>query len=80
MQRSQKICAFIEAYRIIPKDIKVVRPTRYVREPDGITAACRVTTRIRSSTRVVQALLWMALEVAERSGLVTVHDGGNSLD
>lgn len=31
MKRSQKICAFIEAYRIIQKDIKVVRPTRYVR-------------------------------------------------
>jgi hypothetical protein len=53
---------------------------RYVREPDAITVACRVTTRIRASTRALQALLWMALEVAERSGLVTVYDGSNSLD
>jgi hypothetical protein len=53
---------------------------RYVREPDAITVACRVTTRIRASTRALQALLWLALEVAERSGLVTVYDGSNSLD
>ena len=53
---------------------------RYDREPDAITAACRVTTRTRSSIRVFQALLWMDLEVAERSGLVTVYDGVNSLD
>ena len=56
------------------------QPTRYVKEPDAITVACRVTTLTRSSTRVLQALLWMALEVAERSGLVSVYDGSNSLD
>ena len=54
--------------------------TRYVKEPDAITVVCRVTTRIRSSIRALQALLWMALEVAERGGLVTVYDGVNSLD
>ena len=53
---------------------------RYVREPDAITVASRVTTHIRSSTRALQALLWMALEVAGRSGLVTLYDGSNSLD
>ena len=42
--------------------------------------AWRVTKLIKSSTRTLQALLWMALEVAERSGLVTVYDGSNSLD
>ena len=39
MKSGQKICAFIEAYPIIPEDIKVVRPMRYVREPDAITVA-----------------------------------------
>ena len=39
-----------------------------------------VTTLIKSSARALQVLLWMALEVAERSGLVTVYDGSNSLD
>jgi len=67
MKRSQKICAFIEAYRIISKDIKVVRPMRYVREPDAITVASRVTTHIRSSTRALQALLWMVLVLARES-------------
>ena len=51
MKRGQKICAFIEAYRIISKDIKVVQPMRYVREPDVITAASKVTTRIRTFMR-----------------------------
>jgi hypothetical protein len=39
MKSGQKICAFIEAYPIIPEDIKVVRPTRYVRGPDATTVA-----------------------------------------
>ena len=47
MKRGQKICAFIEAYRIISKDIKAVQPMRYVREPDVITAEPKATTRIR---------------------------------
>jgi hypothetical protein len=37
MKRGQKICAFIGAYCIIPEGIQVVRPMRYVREPDAIT-------------------------------------------
>ena len=41
--------------------------SRYVREPDAITVARRVTTRIRSSTRAAQALLWMALVFARES-------------
>jgi len=39
MKRGQKRCAFIEAYRIIPKDTKVVQPIRYDGEPDAITVA-----------------------------------------
>ena len=42
--------------------------------------AWRVTKLIKSFTRALKALLWMALEVAERSGLVSVYDGSNSLD
>ena len=37
------------------------RPTRYVREPDVITAALRVTTRIKSFMRVTLMLRWMVL-------------------
>jgi hypothetical protein len=39
---------------------------RYVREPDAITAALRVTTRIRSSTRVTLMLRWMGLRKTSR--------------
>jgi len=37
------------------------QPMRYVREPDAITVAWRVTTRIRSFTRVTLILRWMGL-------------------
>jgi len=41
----------------------IPQPARYVREPDATTSEWRVTTRIRLSTRALQALLWMALEL-----------------
>ena len=37
------------------------QPMRYVRGPDAITVAWRVTTRIRSFTRVTLTLRWMGL-------------------
>jgi hypothetical protein len=40
---------------------------RYDREPDAITVACRVTAHIRSSTRALQALLWMGLVFSRES-------------
>ena len=51
---------------------------RYVREPDAITVACRVTTRIRSSTRALQMLLWMELVFVKENhfALPSIGEGG----
>jgi len=51
------------------------QPTSYVREPDAITVGWRVTTRIRSFTRVIQVvgdyaslmLRWMGLGLGRNS-------------
>jgi len=40
---------------------------RYVREPDAITVALRVTTRIRSSTQVTLIWRWMGLGLSRRT-------------
>ena len=40
---------------------------RYAREPDAITAALRVITRIRSFTRVTLMLRWMGLGLGQTS-------------
>ena len=54
------------------------QPMRYAREPDAITAASRVTTRTRSSTRAAQALLWMRLAFARESHFawLSIGEGG----
>ena len=50
---------------------------RYDREPDAITVACRVTAHIRSSTRALQALLWMVLVLARVKTLcLPLNSGG----